>query len=335
MSVELRKERQISVVDKYRGALDCVSPASFWTVDNLVRESAWKEHAPFAYWLVESQEPRTFVELGTHGGFSYFAFCQAIKKLALETKCYAIDTWRGDEHSGLYDDDVHDSVKSYNDAHYSGFSNLIRMTFEEARHQFADGSVDLLHIDGRHFYDDVKSDFETWLPKLSERAIVLFHDTEVRERGFGVFKLWEEIRDLYPSFEFQHGHGLGVLAVGPKIPKAVAPLFEASNSHETVVAIRSAYARLGSTISLEAKDATQQDELSRMTAENDALGKALGESREQVQGLVSNAAALERTIEQLQLDRARQDGELRELRNSTSWKLTAPLRFVGRLIGRG
>ena len=80
---------------------------------------------------------------------------------------------------------------------------------------------------------------------------------------------------------------------------------------------------------------SQLKRLGSVTAENNALGKALGERNEQVQGLVSNAAALEQTIAQLQFDTARQDGELRELRNSTSWKLTGPLRFFGRLIGRG
>ena len=36
--------------------------------------------------------------------------------------------------------------------------------------------IDFLFIDGDHSYDGVRTDVEAWFPKLSERALVLFHD---------------------------------------------------------------------------------------------------------------------------------------------------------------
>ena len=164
--------------------------------------SAWADHAPFAFWLMERHRPRSFVELGTHGGYSYFAFCQAIKTGSLPTQCYAVDTWAGDQHAGFYGEEFFQQVSDYNESHYAAFSRLVRTTFDKAVNHFSDGSIDLLHIDGLHFFEDVKHDFETWRPKLSDKAIVLFHDTNVRERNFGVFKLWEDLRVQYPSFEF-------------------------------------------------------------------------------------------------------------------------------------
>src|SRR4051812_22412176 len=150
---------------------------------------------------MDAQRPGAFVELGSHHGTSYFAFCQAAARLALDARCFAVDTWRGDEHAGFYDERVFNKVRAHNDAHYSGFSSLVRSTFDEASQHFSDGTVDLLHIDGLHTFDAVSHDFDSWLPKLSKRAVVLLHDINVRERGFGVFRLFEALKASYPCFE--------------------------------------------------------------------------------------------------------------------------------------
>jgi len=155
--------------------------------------SAWMEHAPFAGWLIEAARPGSFVELGSHYGYSFLAVCQTVRALGLATQCVAIDTWRGDRHAGFYGDNVFETVKAQS-AKYAPWATMKRMTFDDAVKDFADRSIDILHIDGRHFYEDVKHDYESWRPKLSDRAVVLFHDTQVRDRNFGVYRLWDEIR---------------------------------------------------------------------------------------------------------------------------------------------
>ena len=224
-----------------------LSLESFWT-PQYVAKSGWIELAPIAFWICSQLKPRTLVELGTHYGYSYFAFCQTVEKLSLGTQCYAVDTWKGDEHAGFYSDDVFQVVNQHNLSHYSAFSRLVRATFREALTHFEDNSIDLLHIDGRHFYDDIKEDYESWKPKLSERAIVLFHDTNVREKNFGVWQFFEELKQAHPHFEFLHGNGLGIIALGSELPESLEQFFHASKDREATNNLRTIYARLGKSL---------------------------------------------------------------------------------------
>src|ERR1700745_472086 len=64
--------------------------------------SAWYGHVPFAHWIVAATKPRMLVELGTHYGVSYSAFCEAVLRNGLHTRCYAVDTWLGDDQAGYY-----------------------------------------------------------------------------------------------------------------------------------------------------------------------------------------------------------------------------------------
>jgi len=175
-------------------------------------DSAWAGHRYFAYDLIANLKPKTVVELGTHRGTSFFAFCQAVKDLNLECALFAIDSWKGDPHASFYGEEVYELVKDTTNKFYSCLQpHLLRMNFDEAIGRFEDNSIDLLHIDGYHTYEAVKHDFETWISKTSENGFILFHDTYERKDDFGVFRFWDELKKKFKTIEFHHSHGLGIL----------------------------------------------------------------------------------------------------------------------------
>jgi Methyltransferase domain len=266
--------------------------------------SAWLEHAPFAFWLVDAICPNSIVELGTHNGFSYVVFCEAIRRLGLPTQAFALDSWKGDDQAGFYGEEVFDSVLAINSADYSSFSTLLRGYFDESLGSIPDDSVDLLHIDGHHGYGDIWHDFQAWRPKLTDRGVVIIHDISEHQEGFGVWQFWTDVSSRYPSLDFTHNHGLGVLAVGDHVPERLRLVVDVWTDRREV--IRGAYETLGAVV-------TRQH----------VLEAALSE----VEWLRGQLAAQEQSVLRLGV-------EIEELRQSTSWKVTGPFRKASDVVHR-
>lgn len=265
----------------------------------LIGALPWLGHVPFAFWLTEASSPRTIVELGTHTGTSYCAFCQAVAHLALPTACWAVDTWMGDAHAGFYGEEVLDALRAHHDPRYAAFSRLLRSTFDDAVAHFSDGSIDLLHIDGLHTNEAVSHDFRTWLPKLSSRALVLFHDINVREGDFGVWRFWEEVRRRHPSFSFLHSNGLGVLLVGENPPARLRWLASVSESAaSTLTETREFFERLGDRLVLRIERQQLLDENWRLGAKIAELELRSAESAAdaQVDAELLNAEGLDGSV---------------------------------------
>lgn len=330
----------------------------------LGQPSSWWGHVPFAHLMVAETKPRQIVELGTHHGVSFGAFCNAVQRHSLSTRCYAIDTWRGDAHVGFYDDGLYESVSAAFQEQFSAFATLIRKSFDEAAASFPEGSIDLLHIDGMHTYEAVRHDFETWRPKLSHRGIVLFHDTTIHHSDFGVWRFWNEVKDAFPSFEFYHSCGLGVLAVGSEVPGFIADIIDMDDA--IAVTFREHIAALGERWIAADERIRAQQEVAELKGHVAAVEAARVEDRAVAQqelaqlrlematrdtilhdaeaqqatlngtltarlGEVLNERSRVAALEQ-QADRLRRDIEA--IRRSASWRIMGPYRVVARSVKR-
>jgi GT2 family glycosyltransferase len=300
-----------------------------WEPLHLATPAPWTGHLAFAFWLVKALRPRTFVELGTHSGNSYFAFCQAIAAFVPAGRAYAVDSWAGDEHAGYYGEDVFAQVSQVNATHFSGFSTLLRTNFNDARSYFPTANeegglgsgIDLLHIDGLHTYEAVKHDFETWRSALSRKAVVVFHDTNVRERDFGVWRLFRELAEQHPSFEFDHSHGLGVLGVGAEQTALMTALFELSADPQAAGAFRKLIAARGAAFQRQVQILDMQAQLAqseRRAAQAHGETARVQDEAAHAQARLQNESA--QVQARLQNEMGRAQAQAAELRDTLAWR---------------
>ena len=170
--------------------------------------TAWSGHRGFAEKLVRFLNPKVIVDLGVDWGYSTFSF--ALPRIG---HTYGIDNFVGDDFVGT--DELR---KKYNfvtmkreKLHLQDNLTLIEGDFNEVA-QTWDKTIDILHIDGSHKYEDITRDFETWSKFVTDNGIILLHDTCIESlngNDYGVKKFFDEL-DM-PKFTFTHCFGLGVI----------------------------------------------------------------------------------------------------------------------------
>ncbi|MGF6371294.1 hypothetical protein OKW40_004044 [Paraburkholderia sp. RAU6.4a] len=275
--------------------------------------TAWKGHVPFMFVLQKLLKPRVYVELGVHNGASLIAACTAAKSYNTDTTLYGIDSWYGDDHAGRYEGDrIYAELKAHLDANFRNVK-LLRSYFADARRHFRDESIDLLHIDGLHTYDAAKEDFTTWFGAMSPSGVILFHDICVYERGFGVHRLWAELKELFSTVEFHHSYGLGVLFLDPNDSRLSSLTALASNEHQM-----SFYRDLVSLVGDVLPERMGYFGASGIISEKERL---IVEKDRDIADLNHRLSAFDRDVAQLR-------SEVQALRASTSWRITAPLRAL-------
>lgn len=107
------------------------------------------------------------VEIGSWRGKS--TICLALGSMAgRKVPVYSIDRH--------YDGTFRDFTRNVDEAGVAGLVHPIRAKSLDAVGSF-DQPIELLFIDASHKYEEVRKDFEAWVPKLIEGGVLLLHDT--------------------------------------------------------------------------------------------------------------------------------------------------------------
>ena len=134
--------------------------------------SSWVGHGSFAMKLVETYNPKVVVDLGVDYGYS--TFCFAYPKIG---EVYGVDWFQGDIHAGhrnTYDlviEMYHEIKEEY------GINNVefIKGDFNDVAKTW-NKKIDILHVDGLHTYEGVKSDITNYLPLINKGGVIGGHD---------------------------------------------------------------------------------------------------------------------------------------------------------------
>jgi predicted O-methyltransferase YrrM len=158
--------------------------------------SAWRGlEGVYTNHIAEIGPIKTIVEIGVDYGFSLFHFAKDFPDATI----IGIDNY---DHPLYTQHNAEQWVLQF----LNDFRNVLLIksnSLEAARLLYC--SIDLLHIDGDHTYEAVKSDFAAWEPKVRSGGCIMFHDTISFPNDIGRF--FEELKGTKINFPLYNGLG--------------------------------------------------------------------------------------------------------------------------------
>lgn len=293
--------------DMRPAAVDIVQPLSskslFWQAGYLAGSAAVPV-LPFLFWTIESAAPRILVALGEATEEPYFAMCQAVQRLGLETLCFSILGTAPDPAALRHNTDT-----------YEDFSILQNEPQAVARARFDVASIDVLYLDLAHLPEDLTS----WNDLLSPRSVLLIHGVRDPELAKPREACLDQLRIKHIDFTLEHGAGLGMVlgADAPARLKRLAQLHMGVPGHSEVQKV---FFRLGKAHENAFKARHEHRERVLLKEELAEMRQALGKAKEERKALHEKTLKLRSAYEernaQIALIEARHFDEVSDLRQA-------------------
>jgi predicted O-methyltransferase YrrM len=138
--------------------------------------------------LASNSSQSLFVEVGSWLGRSSSCMATFIKNSKKDIKFYCVDTWKGsdeEEHKKFVEKLEKNNSSLFNEfdknitlCGIKDYVNPMQMTSLEAASHFEDESINFLHIDASHDYENVIKDIRAWYPKVKTGGIISGDDYE-------------------------------------------------------------------------------------------------------------------------------------------------------------
>lgn len=173
------------------------------------------------YGLCRALRPRRVVCIGSYRGFVPILFARALKNNLDDGHVLLIDP-------SFVDDFWKDQAAVR--AHFEKFDAgnvehhcLTTQEFVASQHFTSLGAVDFLFVDGLHTAEQARFDHEAFIPKLSPRHVIFFHDSlsdnlstlygEEKKYNYSVFEYVDELKDSerYQVLDIDVEHGLSIV----------------------------------------------------------------------------------------------------------------------------
>jgi predicted O-methyltransferase YrrM len=172
------------------------------------------EFAPLLAMMI-GLRPQAVVEIGTHLGGSFWAFCQVAPS---DATLVSIDL-PGGPYGTFAGEAAIPRLRGYGKRGQRLEFILGDSHATETRRSLAvilgDQQVDFLFIDGDHSYEGVRQDFEHFAPFVREGGLIAFHDIVpgARENVGGVPEFWVDVKGSN-SIELVKDWGQGACGIG-------------------------------------------------------------------------------------------------------------------------